>query len=49
MANTALTWKPRTLVILAAVVIFALAGGGVEIGDSTVAWGLAIFAAAFLL
>lgn len=52
MANTSLTWKPKTFVILAAVVIFVLAGAGVEIGDSineTVAWGLAVFAAAFLL
>lgn len=52
MANrTALTWTPRILVVLAAVVIFVLAGIGVDIGDDAdlVAWGLAVFAASFLL
>lgn len=37
--------------VLAAVVIFVLAGIGVDIGDDAdlLAWGLAVFAASFLI
>ncbi len=51
MARANLTWSPRTIVVLAAVVIFILAGIGVDIGEEQdlVAWGLAVFAASFLI
>jgi hypothetical protein len=40
---------PRTIVLLAAVVLFVLAG--IDVGDKQdlIAWGIAIFAAAFIL
>jgi hypothetical protein len=47
------TWGPRFVVLVAAVVLFILAGIGVEIGGEggadLLAWGLAVFAASFLL
>jgi hypothetical protein len=40
---------PRTIVLLAAIVMFVLAG--IDVGDKQdlIAWGLAVFAAAFIL
>jgi hypothetical protein len=46
-------WGPRFIVLVAAVVIFVLAGIGIDVGDEggtdLLAWGLAVFAASFLL
>ena len=50
MPRASVNWAaPRTIVLLAAVVLFVLAG--IDVGDKQdlIAWGLAIFAAAFIL
>jgi hypothetical protein len=50
MVRTNVNWAaPRTIVLLAAIVLFVLAG--IDVGDKQdlIAWGLAVFAAAFIL
>lgn len=48
-----LPYGPKFIVLVAAVVLFVLAGIGVDVGDEggtdLLAWGLAVFAASFLL
>jgi hypothetical protein len=50
MRRASVNWAaPRTIVLLAAIVLFVLAG--IDVGDKQdlIAWGLAVFAAAFIL
>jgi hypothetical protein len=50
MPRASVNWAaPRTIILLAAIVLFVLAG--IDVGDKQdlIAWGLAIFAAAFIL
>jgi hypothetical protein len=44
-----MTWPPRTMVLLAAVVLFILAG--IDVGDyqDMIAFGLALLAASFII
>jgi hypothetical protein len=50
MQRTSLNWAaPRTIILLVAIVLFVLAG--IDVGDKQdlIAWGLAVFAAAFIV